>query len=117
MRKNARLAADDPYRLAIEASLLDHGDVAALEAWRQTEPVDHQHWIAWVIAVGVWWLLLLMASWLGITIARVIAHKAQELRNVRKARLRSQNRCLACGYDMKGLEFNEKCPECGQMVW
>ena len=25
--------------------------------------------------------------------------------------------CVACGYDMHGLEFNERCPECGTLVY
>ena len=25
-------------------------------------------------------------------------------------------RCGRCGYDLTGLEFNERCPECGELV-
>lgn len=116
-RKNAVLAATDPYRVAIEAALLDHGDGEALAAWRQAGPVEHQHWIAWVIAIGVWWLLLLAAAGLSLTAGRVLSQVAHETVSRRRAKLRAQNKCHTCGYDMTGLEFNEKCPECGNLVW
>jgi predicted Zn-ribbon and HTH transcriptional regulator len=35
----------------------------------------------------------------------------------RRAQLRAEGKCHVCGYDMTGLEFNERCPECGQIVW
>jgi hypothetical protein len=35
----------------------------------------------------------------------------------RQHRLRSSGKCLKCGYDMTGLDFNERCPECGELVW
>jgi rubrerythrin len=36
---------------------------------------------------------------------------------VREHQRRREGKCTACGYDMTGLEFNERCPECGAQVW
>ena len=35
----------------------------------------------------------------------------------REARRRASGKCMNCGYDLTGLEFNERCPECGAQVW
>lgn len=119
-RKNAQLPADDPYRAAIELGLDQDGQAEALaarQAFAQSSSITHQHWMSWLIATGVWWLGLMFASWLALGAARIVSIKVMHSMQTRKQRLRAEGKCHTCGYDMTGLEFNEKCPECGNLVW
>jgi len=48
-------------------------------------------------------------------VARWIAHLRSELAHRRERRTRARGRCPDCGYDLRGLEFSERCPECGRL--
>jgi len=116
-RPNAQLAADDPLRLAIERALDEAGETRALQALKSGESPVRQQWIAWPIAAGVWWIMLAIGSSIAIGMARLVTLWVQSKFSLRKAQLRAEGKCSNCGYDMQGLEFNEKCPECGSLVW
>lgn len=136
-RINAQLAADDPIRRAIAAELEKADLHEALAAWRTPEftvapnaavgasapnsarePVQVRHqWTSMVMAWGVWWLIFIFASFTTIQSLRLGALIVRARGLTRKAQLRAEGKCLACGYDMTGLEFNERCPECGELVW
>lgn len=116
-RPNAKLAADDPLHLAIDRALDMNGQDEAATAFARREPLTRQHWLSWVIATGVWWILLVFVSTFLIHAARLATLILQRKMAIRKASLRASGKCMSCGYDMTGLEFNEKCPECGELVW
>ena len=60
-----------------------------------------------------------MLSFALVASVRILQFAAMNLR-ARRDRGRLQRlatgRCAECGYDLRGLEFNERCPECGQLV-
>ena len=114
-RKNADLPADDPHRLAIEHTLLE--EFEALDAFKTGEIKTRQQWIGWPVAAGVWWIMLAIGSAIIIGLARFATLWVQSKFSLRKAQMRAEGKCANCGYDMQGLEFNEKCPECGELVW
>ncbi len=129
-RPNAQLAADDPLRLAIVESLRRDNELEAMAAWgvvvndngdrataRKAKGLPQQHWLAWVIASGIWWLMLTFGSAMLIQTARIATLVVCGKREARRADLRAEGKCFTCGYDMTGLEFNERCPECGELVW
>jgi hypothetical protein len=116
-RRNVRLSEDDPLRIGIESALAAGDQAKALESLRRTAPVVRRHWHSWAIGAAMWWIMLVFASSLVISMAKFATQLAQRRIAARRARRRAAGKCLACGYDMTGLEFNEKCPECGALVW
>lgn len=115
-RANVRLEPDSPQRRAIENALTEDGQIEALNHWQRDGVEVRQQWLNWFIAAGVWWILMVFASSFVINLARfawLFGHRSQLKK---KAAWRAEGKCHACGYDLTGLEFNERCPECGQLV-
>ena len=116
-RKNVKLDADDPLRVAIEQSLIAEELNVAAAALRDDQPDVHNHWFTWAFSAGLWWIMLAFGSWFAISLARFMWLVASGKLAARKAQLRAEGKCTACGYDMTGLDFNERCPECGSLIW
>ena len=116
-RTNVMLAADDPLRISIEATLAAHNEMAALNALDRDHDLVHHHWLSWMVGAWMWWIMLMLASSSALFASRIATQVWLARRAIRKASLRAQGKCLICGYDMTGLEFNERCPECGELVW
>jgi hypothetical protein len=116
-RTDVVLPADDPYRTAIERTLLEETEFEALEAFQTGEAKTRQQWIGWLVAAGVWWIMLAIGSSIVIGLVRFATLWVHSKFSLRKAQMRAEGKCSNCGYDMQGLEFNEKCPECGELVW
>lgn len=125
-RPNVRLAADDPIRLAIVDVLEHEGEHAVTDAWPAADPAStnrlpdvavKRSWLAWVFGSGLWWLMLMFGSYAAIQIVKLASLVVMARKLGRRDQLRAENKCITCGYDMTGLEFNERCPECGNIVW
>ncbi len=88
-----------------------------LEQWQLRDPPATHFWWGWVSSSLIWWALL---SIVGVAVARTLVlffhlgkgHRASR----RQVRLRS-GRCATCGYNLQGLEFSERCPECGSLTY
>lgn len=115
-QEDVRLAANDPKRRAIENALAEDNQLEALEHWRSGGTAVRQHWLNWFIAAGVWWILMVFASSFVIGIAQFIWLHVQRRVLKKRYEWRAEGKCHVCGYDLTGLEFNERCPECGQLV-
>ena len=100
-QKDVKLDPNSPLRLAIERALTVDGQDEALESWQRNVVQIRQHWLNWFIAAGIWWILMVFAS---------------SLATKKRAIWRAEGKCVSCGYDLTGLEFNERCPECGALV-
>lgn len=109
--------AGDPHQQAIERTLELEERTEALQARRQGGADVRRQWWAWFPAVGAWWLMLFAAAAISIQALRFASLWLAGKRMERAERRRRENRCAACGYDLTGLEFSEKCPECGAEVW
>jgi hypothetical protein len=119
-RPNAKLSADDPLRLAIAAALKSAEENDALEAWDvdgSSSVFTHRSALAWFFGAGLWWIILNFIAFITVSVLKFISHFANAQSRARRAQLRSEGKCISCGYDMTGLEFNERCPECGELVW
>lgn len=115
-RRDVELAADDPFRPPITQALLEHGRDDIVTAWREGDPSPHNAWHRWLISIGVWWVMLAFASGIVIRVAW-FGTKVRRARHVDRAEdRRRKNRCPTCGYDLTGLEFHERCPECGGLA-
>ena len=121
-RQDVRLAGDDPLRQAIAQALLEQNQNQALMAMNDLGDAHnqsrvHRNWLATMAAAALWWIMLVMASSVSISILRFGALIARGKITARRAQLRAQGRCITCGYDLRGVEFSERCPECGELVW
>lgn len=111
------LAPGGPTRSALERGLAELDPVWQAAA-RATTSQTHtaSRWIGWLLCIGVWWvvalvvvLALLRVARLGMLVADYVMYRTYRKRQ-------EQNLCPTCGYDLRGLEFAERCPECGDLV-
>jgi len=77
--------------------------------------VVEQNWGAWAASVMLWWVALFVAFSVLLILARIATFGFHRQKAVKEATLASQGRCPFCGYDLRGLEFSERCPECGEL--
>lgn len=109
------LAPGAPVHEAIEAVAAAHG--GRLHAlWQGERMPPQRQWGAMAMNVLVWWFAIYVVSTLGIALLRGTTAIVGGHREARKRHLRSIGHCAGCGYDMRGLEFADRCPECGQLV-
>lgn len=108
---------DDEIQLAIESALQEGGEDEALAVWNQSSPSVRRQWWAWFPAFGAWWIMMFAIAAITIQMLRFASIWLDSRRRQREYMRRADNKCPACGYDMTGLDFHEKCPECGAHVW
>lgn len=116
-RTNVRRDRDDPIQRGIEKYLVEDDQAEALDAWNLDGMQTRRQWWAWFPAIGAWWIMMFAIAAITIQTLKFASLWMHGKRVQREAVRRSQGKCIACGYDMTGLEFNEKCPECGARVW
>ena len=116
-RVNAQLAADDPIRIAIARELEQEEQTDIIAAWAQLSSEGRYHWMNWLIAAGGWWILMAFTSWIVIAIARLATLYVRDRIALKRHNLAAEGKCAQCGYDLTGLEFRDRCPECGTLVW
>jgi hypothetical protein len=103
-------------RAAVEARLTASIDSHSAEARRELLRGPAWSPLAWVLN----WALLFVASYMAMAIAlqlaRFGAFRIQSGREARISRRRAKGECPGCGYATRGLEFSDRCPECGQLL-
>lgn len=65
---------------------------------------------------SVWWLVVLVATWLIVQTLRAMTSIGGAASHLRTERLRRAGRCVHCGYDVRGIAWSERCPECGTLL-
>lgn len=115
-RVNVQLPPGSPERTAIETALMEAEMTEALRRLRMTEPALHPLILAWVAGAMCWWLLLSAVVVVLIQTARIVFAVLHGKRLQRHWIWKREGRCTECGYDLYGLEFSERCPECGALV-
>ncbi|HVP72597.1 MAG TPA: hypothetical protein VMS30_02590 [Phycisphaerales bacterium] len=116
-RTNVQRDGNDPIQRGIEKYLIEDDQAEALDAWNLDGVRTRRQWWAWFPAIGAWWLMMFAIAGITIQTLRFASLWMHGKRMQRQAIRRAEGKCIACGYDMTGLEFNEKCPECGAHVW
>lgn len=114
------LAAFDPadeVHQAIDLELARAGLVDIRNAWQLQANQPQHSWRGWCASGAVWLIMLVGASSILLGLARYSAQILGGKRSLKHRQLRAQGKCVGCGYDMTGLEFNERCPECGSLVY
>ncbi len=115
-KEDVVLPSNSSLRAAIESALfeVEHGDVVA--AWRGTMPAASNRIAGWLANGLVWYLLISYAAWAVISLSRFGWRLTGAARQAEGTQRRREGRCAACGYDLRGCEFSERCPECGTLV-
>lgn len=116
-RTNVQRDPNDAYQREIEGALKVDGRDEAIAAWNFTQPEARRQWWAWFPAFGAWWIMMFASAGITIQLLRFGSLWLTGARLKREYLRRAEGKCVKCGYDMTGLEFNEKCPECGAKVW
>jgi hypothetical protein len=106
----AREELEDEYVARAESLAQSLGRLRA-------EREETAHPAAWAFSIGVWWMLLSLASWLVIAPARVGWYVVQRGRTVRRQRRIDRSHCPNCGYDARESLLRGRCPECGSALY
>lgn len=115
---HARLAPDDPLlpllrrTAAADAEFARSVDVLAPEA----VPARGRIWSATVYAVLLTGFVIAAASSVAVTVLRAGWTAMGGVARARRLRRQRRNRCGHCDYDVRGLEFHARCPECGRLL-
>ncbi len=117
IRNEDQVAADAPERHAIRAALASSEERALATAWRRQQPRETgRYWLRTAVDTVILWLLLsLLVVVLTPTLAIAVAVAEGRRREVEATR-RTGGRCHVCEYDLRGLEFRDRCPECGSIT-
>ncbi|MEM7228558.1 MAG: hypothetical protein AAF432_07055 [Planctomycetota bacterium] len=114
------LPEDDPMHEAIAAEVLVRSDSELALRWHaRTSPerLRTQRVLrSWVANTFIWWVMLVFATAVVVRIARVIVLVFESSRAAIWSKRLKRGACVECGYDLRGLEFNERCPECGSLL-
>jgi len=117
----AALAGDPGVRDAVDQIMRDQGPHlgsvpfdAAPFSWDEGRR-SHSP-IGWIYATFIWFVML-MALIIGpMLLLEFYLRVSRVAREVRSLARKQRGQCIKCGYDLTGLEFNERCPECGELV-
>lgn len=116
-----QLEQANPIRLAITELLTaksDDEDVELLlNRWRDDAAVGETNLLAWAANAALWWFMLFASLGVAIFLARFVTIMAWSSRDARRAMLEADGKCPHCTYDLRGLEFSDRCPECGNLLY
>lgn len=120
--RSAKAMMNDPnVRAAFDDALRERGPQVGNEppgarafAWTGGPRVHMP--LGWVYGSIIWFAVLsvvIVGPMMLIELGLYVRYSARE---VRSAARRDRGLCTACGYDLTGSEFSERCPECGTLV-
>ncbi|MFM7261316.1 MAG: hypothetical protein ACKO3W_12000 [bacterium] len=75
------------------------------------------HLAAWAFSIGVWWMLLSLASAIVITPTRIAWYVFRRGRTVMRQRRIDRSHCPNCGYNARESLLRGRCPECGSDLY
>lgn len=111
--------AGSPVGDALRAGL-DQSDIAEARQigwlWEHGGGVRvEQNWIGWIAGSFLWWVTLFVAFSVAILFLRVASVVVLRNQAAQWDARSKQGHCVHCGYDLRGLEFSPRCPECGEL--
>jgi hypothetical protein len=116
-RIDARLAPDSAERAAIADAVMRRGLDLTLPGPAATPASDFGRvWTGTLLGAALWAFAIAVVLMIALRLARLGWLVQGAKKADRAADMLAQGRCHACGYDLQGLEFNERCPECGALV-
>lgn len=105
----------NPWHQAIERGMIQFDEDVPASTWRGSSYIQY-HLITWLTMTGLWWLALSLLTVAGVRVVQLLAIKINQSAMSRRSRRLARGDCHECGYSLRGLEFNERCPECGCLV-
>lgn len=136
MQRNADLDPNAPERLAILEALqrgraaemgrsqIDPDEAEAIAAayddlirrWGEGGVRVERRVLGWTFNTAACWVILSFAFSAIAAVLWVMAMILLHNRETLKDQRRREGLCVNCGYDLYGLDFNERCPECGTII-
>jgi hypothetical protein len=110
------LPAAAPEREAIEQALARAGPRVLHDAFNRGYVERVRIWHGTILAVMTWWVVLTFTGTALVGIAQLASVRRGSRRSGIKQTRVARGLCHACGYDLRGLEFHDRCPECGTLV-
>ncbi|MDY7107530.1 MAG: hypothetical protein SYC29_02735 [Planctomycetota bacterium] len=118
MRRDVQLPADAPLRKALERALAESGEQEKVQR-RAAAPAarpPQRTWLGSIVGTAMWWMILTFVAFITIRLMQFATMIMRAQHAARMADRLARGRCPSCGYDLRGLEFNERCPECGTLL-
>lgn len=109
--------ADAHLREAVRAVLQRRGHADAVESLgKSNDAVSWMPPLRWLASTGSWWVFLYALGMVALATARLGAFVYERMKKSRVDHWRKRGLCANCGYDLRGTEFSERCPECGEIA-
>lgn len=109
------LKPDAPVHQAIKHALQKRPSHLSV-AWIDANIPATRYWRALIMNSLIWWVTLYVAMAMIILLLRAGHEVLKQHRGARQRQMVRKGRCPSCGYDLRGLEFAERCPECGNLA-
>lgn len=113
------LIEGSPVYVAVRSALktcgLEEADTA-IAIWEGREPEVEQLYLSWAGVAILWCLSLFAISSLVLLFSRIFSIFVLRNQSSRYEALSASGKCIHCKYDLRGLDFSERCPECGNLI-
>lgn len=96
-----------------DADLFQH----TLAHWQHDDERHTHHVLAWIAGSITWAFTLFVGFSVLLLVARLTSIFLFNNRAARRRMLEAEGKCPRCTYDLRGLEFSDRCPECGELMW
>ena len=114
---NVQISTADPQRVAIEAILDAGGQDDLVAAWRgHVAQGEMRSWLGSIANAMIWWIGLSCASLVAVRLLSLVVKLTRVRRQGILSARGATGHCPSCNYDMRGLEWAERCPECGTLA-
>lgn len=109
-------AVNQAIARTIRPDLRPELDPTIFVAMTERRDVSTIHLLPFMGNFVLWWCLFALLLPLVVQMLRLGAWFVEGVRGTRQARLHSRGLCPSCGYDVRGILWSERCPECGSLL-
>ena len=110
------LEIDSLQRMVISRALINAGYNKEAGIWDSTNSHADNNPATWAANTIIWTIILAIASWISVWVTRFIYIFLSTGKFSRKLDRQESGLCTECGYDLRGNQFGERCPECGVLT-
>jgi len=110
------LEINSPQRMAISRALIKAEYNNEVRIWDSTNSKANNNPATWAANTIIWTIILVVVSWISVWITRFIYIYLLTGKFYKKYQRGESGLCTECGYDLRGNQFGERCPECGVLT-